>query len=226
MPLQGGHLPVYLSPIADYIHTMQDTYPTEHLVVTQGIPLHCRFWQHADALRLCATGPLVMEYGVAESPLGPLLAEWLPQGLCRLSFARQEAIRDARPWPGVAWKENPAGAARLMARIFDASPGAHAAEQPLSLLLRGTAFQLQVWRALLQVPAGRTLSYAELARAADAPGASRAVGTAMARNPIVYLVPCHRVIRSGGDSGNYGGGAALKARMLAEERRQTEHVLP
>lgn len=198
---------------------MRDHTPQEYRVTAQGLPLQCRLWEHADALRFCATaGGGVMEYGVAASPIGPLLAEWLPQGLCRLSFAAQGGVLDDRPWPGMVWKENAAHAQRLMERIFTAS-GHAANDPPLELLLRGTAFQLRVWRALLEIPRGRTLSYSELANAAATPGASRAVGTAMARNPIVYLVPCHRVIRSGGHTGHYGGGAALKVRMLDEERQ-------
>lgn len=196
---------------------MTTPHSTQVRVTAQGIPLLCRFWEHAEALRFCAASHgIVMEYGIAPSPIGPLLAQWLPQGLCGLSFAQESLTPDARPWPGVVWQENVAAANRLVERIFSEPHG----EDALPLLLRGPAFHLRVWRALLDIPCGATLSYAALARAVGTPGASRAVGTAMARNPIVYLVPCHRVIRSDGSTGNYGGGAALKSRMLREENNR------
>jgi methylated-DNA-[protein]-cysteine S-methyltransferase len=90
----------------------------------------------------------------------------------------------------------------------------------LPLDLRGTDFQLRVWNALLEIPFGETRSYAELARSIDEPRAVRAVGTANGANPCSLVVPCHRVVASGGKLGGYGGGLPLKQRLLALERRQ------
>jgi len=88
----------------------------------------------------------------------------------------------------------------------------------LALDLRGTPFQLAVWQALREIPYGETRSYAEVARAVGRPAAVRAVGAANGANPIAIVVPCHRVIASGGGLGGYGGGLEVKARLLAMER--------
>ncbi len=90
----------------------------------------------------------------------------------------------------------------------------------LPLDLRATAFQLRAYDALCAIPYGETRSYAEQARTIGQPGASRAVGNANAANPIALVVPCHRVIESGGGLGGYGGGVAMKEKLLALERRR------
>jgi len=91
-------------------------------------------------------------------------------------------------------------------------------EFDLCLDLRGTPFQHRVWEKLLEIPYGETLSYQEVARAVSQPNAVRAVGNANGANPVSLVVPCHRVIASGGKLGGYGGGLSLKARLLAMER--------
>ena len=90
----------------------------------------------------------------------------------------------------------------------------------LALDLRGTAFQLAVWRALCAIPYGETISYAEQARRVGRPHAARAVGAANGANPIAIVVPCHRVVSAGGKLGGYGGGLPLKKRLLALEHAQ------
>jgi O-6-methylguanine DNA methyltransferase len=90
----------------------------------------------------------------------------------------------------------------------------------LALDLRGTEFQLAVWRALCAIPFGETISYAEQARRVGHPKAPRAVGAANGANPIAIVVPCHRVVNADGKLGGYGGGLALKARLLALEHAQ------
>jgi O-6-methylguanine DNA methyltransferase len=92
----------------------------------------------------------------------------------------------------------------------------------LPLDLRGTDFQLEVWSALLEIPYGETRSYADVARAVGRPRALRAVGAANGANPISLVVPCHRVIATGGRLGGYGGGLPLKAKLLAME--QSRHA--
>jgi AraC family transcriptional regulator of adaptative response/methylated-DNA-[protein]-cysteine methyltransferase len=94
--------------------------------------------------------------------------------------------------------------------------------EPLSLVLKGTPFQLRTWEALLSVPPGKVVAYGDLARLSGAPGASRAVGSALGNNPIAYLIPCHRAIQSTGAFGSYRWGAARKKAMLALERAQVE----
>ena len=92
-------------------------------------------------------------------------------------------------------------------------------QPPIRVLLKGTNFQIKVWEALLKIPAGAAVSYGALAEAAGRPGAGRAVGTAVGRNPIAYLIPCHRVLRSNGAVGGYRWGTARKKAMLGYESR-------
>ena len=91
----------------------------------------------------------------------------------------------------------------------------------LPVLLRGTPFQQQVWRALLDIPFGATVSYAQLAAAIGRPGAARAVGRAVGQNPIAVVVPCHRVVGADGGLTGYAGGLPAKQQLLRLERRQT-----
>jgi AraC family transcriptional regulator of adaptative response/methylated-DNA-[protein]-cysteine methyltransferase len=110
-------------------------------------------------------------------------------------------------------------AARLSRRIFHPeSNGAGQAPQKLHLLLRGTNFQIKVWKALMNIGSSRVVSYSTLARLAGSPKAQRAVGGALAANRIGYLIPCHRVIRESGDVGVYRWGSDRKAMMLAWEK--------
>lgn len=165
---------------------------------------------------------LTIHWGVEDTPFGPaLFAAMEGRGLCGLSFLPEEspehAFEELRTrWPGARLEASPAGIrayagaleARLRGRL----------DQPLSLVLKGTDFQLRTWEALLRIPPGHAVAYQDLAQLADAPRASRAVGGAIARNPIAWLIPCHRVIQSTGALGQYHWGAPRKAAMLAFER--------
>ena len=136
--------------------------------------------------------------------------------LCRLAYADRPADsmwrQLARRWPGAELRRDDHWARKTAAGLFSGAGGA------VDVLLRGTAFQLDVWQALLRVPAGRTESYGELARRARRAGASRAVGGAMNANPLAWLVPCHRIVAGSGDLCGYGGGLPRKQRLLAAER--------
>lgn len=176
----------------------------------QGLPLHC-----TSSLPSAPTAvPLL--YDCAPSSMGPLFAVWHPLGLCQLAFAAQGAYaaleRAQSLWTQATWTPAVGHAAQLIQRLC--APEHAPDSAPLKLFLRGTAFQVRVWRALLDVRRGQVVSYASLAASATAPGAARAVGSALARNPLVYIVPCHRVIRADGATGNYGGGTALKQTLL------------
>ena len=156
--------------------------------------------------------------GVAQSPFGHCLIGETSRGICHLSFfdagGHEHAIGELRAdWPLATLDFDDSHAARLAGQIFaPANPAA-----PWKLFVRGTPFQLRVWRALLKVRAGTLVSYGKLAAAAGNANASRATGTAVGRNAISFLIPCHRVIRETGISGHYRWGAVRKRAILAWE---------
>ena len=160
---------------------------------------------------------LMISYGVAETPFGACLIAQTGRGICRIAFC------DGRPdstvselrldWPKAELKRDDAKATRTAAHIFQ-----HARSAPgLKLFVKGTAFQLKVWRALLRIPEGSLSSYRRIAESIGRPGAARAVGTAVGSNPIAYLIPCHRVIRETGVLGGYRWGLIRKQAMIARE---------
>jgi AraC family transcriptional regulator of adaptative response/methylated-DNA-[protein]-cysteine methyltransferase len=158
-------------------------------------------------------------FGFAESPFGKCLLAQSSRGICRLSFEENEkaALADLQEdWPAAELKRDDSVAARLARRIF-AQPGDSHSQPALRAFVRGTAFQVRVWRALLNVQPGTLTSYGRLARAIDKPNASRAVGTAVGSNPLAYLIPCHRVIRETGVIGGYHWGPIRKRAMIAWE---------
>lgn len=163
---------------------------------------------------------LTIRYGVHDGPFGRFFLAAAEKGICALSFLRgKDARREVRElrntWGRARIVEDARGTKPLAERIF-ARPG-KAAGAPLSVVVKGTNFQVKVWEALLRIPPGYVLCYEDLAVRVGTPRAVRAVGTALARNPVSYLVPCHRVIRKTGALGNYGGGPLRKKAMLAWE---------
>lgn len=163
-----------------------------------------------------------LRWGVHPSPFGPVLIVAGPDGLDRLAFVGEGGIEEERAEvraarPHARLVEDAAATAELARRAF----APRAEDPPLPLRLVGTAFELRVWRALLAIPTGETRSYGALAAAIGSPGAARAVGAACGRNPIAWLVPCHRVVAADGSLGGYRWGLALKERMLAQERART-----
>jgi AraC family transcriptional regulator of adaptative response/methylated-DNA-[protein]-cysteine methyltransferase len=163
---------------------------------------------------------LEITYGIHDSPFGDCLIATTPRGVCSVVFASGNGVESAvdalrQQWAGATIAENPARTAEVAGRIAGATPPADAG--PLRLLLRGTNFQLNVWKALLRIPSGSVASYEDLAALAMVPGAPRAVGNAVGANPIAYLIPCHRIIRKSGEFGNYGGGPTRKKAMLVWE---------
>jgi AraC family transcriptional regulator of adaptative response/methylated-DNA-[protein]-cysteine methyltransferase len=124
-----------------------------------------------------------------------------------------------REWPAAALIHAPQKTGSTIGKIF--AVDATADQQPLSLYVRGTNFQIKVWEALLRIPRGFAVSYESVAGYIGQPAAVRAVGSAIARNPVSYLIPCHRVIRKYGDFGNYQGGTARKKALIAWESAQS-----
>ena len=163
---------------------------------------------------------LDIAYGFHESPFGRALIAFTQRGICALRFVEEMAERDARgllrhEWSAARTSPDPMTARELGTRIFDPFQGLP--HKPLALLVRGTNFQLQVWRALLEMPLGALTTYGTIAARIGHPRAARAVGTAIGANPIAYLIPCHRVIRESGHLGGYRWGVTRKAAMLGWE---------
>jgi len=158
--------------------------------------------------------------GFANTPFGKCLIGESPRGICHLSFIDSatdaEALSEIREaWPNARLVRRDASASRIANRIF--SNAASANHAPLRALVSGSAFQVRVWRALLGVQPGALTTYGRLAEAIGQSGASRAVGSAIGKNPVAYLIPCHRVIRETGVLGHYRWNALRKRAMLAWE---------
>jgi len=159
--------------------------------------------------------------GFAESPFGVCLIAEGPRGICHLSFVETgdedvawEKLREN--WRNARLRRNDSIAASIIRQIFAlrAETNSH---RPLRAFVTGTAFQVKVWRALLQISPGQLTTYSHLAEAAGNPTAARAVGTAVGQNPLAYLIPCHRVIRETGVVGDYRWGRTRKRAILAWE---------
>ena len=161
---------------------------------------------------------LRLRYGVHDTPYSRWLVVGCERGVCGLRFvddAGDEATlaQMQAGFEHAEWVSDHAYTATLNQRIF--RPGAGAA--PPSALVRGTAFEIKVWEALLNVPEGMLTSYADIARRIGQPTAARAVGNAVGKNPLAYLIPCHRVIQRSGVLGGYRWGTARKLAMLSRE---------
>jgi AraC family transcriptional regulator, regulatory protein of adaptative response / methylated-DNA-[protein]-cysteine methyltransferase len=168
---------------------------------------------------------LVIRWGVHDGPLGRVLLGVTERGICWLSFASNEtAVIDEfqREWQGATLVRDQATTAGYVRRAFEL---AERSSEPLPLLLRGTNFQIKVWEALLRIPFGRLVSYQTIAEAVGNPRAVRAVGAAVGRNNISWLIPCHRVILSTGVIHNYRWGTAQKRRLLTLESALAQAVL-
>ena len=159
-------------------------------------------------------------FGTADSPFGPVFVAWTGRGLCRVSFAgardvaaEKRALR--RTWGRALLEVDESRADSIAEAIFSAPFDANAG--PLTVHVRGTNFQLAVWRALLRIPTGSVTTYGRLAEEVCSARAARAAGNAVGSNPVSFLIPCHRVIRATGESGNYGGGRSRKRCMLGWE---------
>jgi AraC family transcriptional regulator, regulatory protein of adaptative response / methylated-DNA-[protein]-cysteine methyltransferase len=162
---------------------------------------------------------VTIRYGIHPTPFGKCLIATTERGICHLSFVQTsegDAIDNlVADWKQATMIEDHRSTVDLIEPIFDLRYNHRG--KPLNVHLRGTNFQLKVWEALLQIPAGEVTTYAGIASRIGKPNATRAVGTAVGHNPIAVLIPCHRVIRKIGEFGNYRYGALRKKALLARE---------
>ncbi|GAB4022671.1 methylated-DNA--[protein]-cysteine S-methyltransferase [Spirosoma koreense] len=170
---------------------------------------------------------LTLTYGVFDSPFGPYVLGAVSaatdlEKIAMLHFLNEGETPEtvlAVAWPEAQLARNPGRLQALANQIFPLSDLDRQKPTPprLSVLVRGSAFQLKVWEALLKIPEGQLASYDQIAEAIGQPAASRAVGTAIGSNPVGYLIPCHRVIRKTGLFGGYRWGINRKQAMLGWE---------
>jgi len=163
---------------------------------------------------------LTMTYGFHPSPFGMALVMMTPRGLAGLALAdagkERKALSDMRSrWPRAKYVEDFAATAATARRIFDTALWRK--DQPLRVVMIGTDFEVRVWKKLLTIPVGRLDTYSGLAAKVGSPKAARAVGAAVGKNPICFVVPCHRVIGKNGDITGYHWGITRKRAMLGWE---------
>lgn len=162
---------------------------------------------------------LLISYGFSETPFGDGLIMWTERGICGLAFTaetgRETALSDMQSrWPLATYQA--ADATPMMTGVFAANP------RKLRLSLIGAPFQVKVWEALLAIPSGHVTTYSEIAGRIGNPKAVRAVGTAVGRNPVSWLIPCHRALRKSGGLGGYHWGLPVKRAMIAFESARLE----
>jgi AraC family transcriptional regulator of adaptative response/methylated-DNA-[protein]-cysteine methyltransferase len=169
---------------------------------------------------------LELAYGFHASPFGEALLIATDRGLAGLAFVdedkaqtHEDALADMmQRWPRARFIAAQEKTASLAQQIFD--PSAWHKGQPVRLIMIGTDFEVRVWETLLKIPMGRAVSYTDIARHIGTPSASRAVGSAVGRNPISFVVPCHRVLRGDGSLGGYHWGLTRKRALIGWEMGQ------
>ena len=164
-----------------------------------------------------AMPPTHLRWGRHETPCGPLMLGLDEENaLRRIDFAQKRRASSVlkiwrEHWPQAAFQEEALATEEIIRAYFEKTPLA------LKISVKGTAFQQQVWNALLAIPSGTTISYGELAQKLGNSNAARAVGNALNANPVPLFIPCHRVIAGKGSLGGYAGGADVKRVLLARE---------
>ncbi len=168
---------------------------------------------------------LSINYSFAESPFGNILVASTPKGICHISFADNEEealVMLKNMFPNAAYKQMVDLLQQNVLYIFTHD---WSKLNEVKLHLKGTDFQLKVWETLLKIPMGQLSTYGNIARQINQPNASRAVGSAIGDNPVAYLIPCHRVIRSTGVFGEYMWGADRKAAIIGWEAVKTDKTI-
>ena len=168
---------------------------------------------------------LTIEYAVQETPFGNAFIAATARGVCKLAFLdtpddiKEQLAELSKKWPLAVLRVNQLRMHSIIEVMFCHKNNIN---RPLSLYVTGTNFQVNVWKALLQIPQGKVASYAQVARAIGKPDAARAVGLAAGANPVAFLIPCHRVIQQSGKLGGYHWGVTRKHAIHAWEVAQAE----
>lgn len=166
---------------------------------------------------------LSINYSFAESPFGEIIVASTPKGICYLAFTgdRDKALAELKAqFPHARYRQTVDLIQQNALYIFSQDWNSLS---DIKLHLKGTPFQLKVWEALLNIPMGRLSTYGALSETIGNPGASRAVGSAIGSNPVAFLIPCHRVIKSNGETGGYHWGNTRKRAIIGWEAAKTSH---
>jgi AraC family transcriptional regulator of adaptative response/methylated-DNA-[protein]-cysteine methyltransferase len=167
---------------------------------------------------------LAIHYGFAPTPFGTAFIAQTTRGICAFAFIDDNGDEEfsalAADWPNATLVRDDASAREIAERTF----ARHENGQPLRVLVKGTNWQVRVWRALLDIPEGTITNYGAIAKSFDKPTASRAVGSAIGKNAVGVLIPCHRVITANGALGGYRWGPPRKRALLAWEAARNETV--
>ncbi|MFQ1802191.1 bifunctional transcriptional activator/DNA repair enzyme AdaA [Aeromonas veronii] len=210
---------------------LQESRPLLEVADTLGLSSGSRLYDHFVQLEAVTPGEykqrgagLVIDHGVHDTPFGLAFVALTPRGVCNFSFLDDQTPETplaalAHSWPKAELREAPSRTQNVINTIFD---GSKAPDRPISLHVSGTNFQISVWRALLQIPPAKVVSYAQVASAVGNPKAARAVGLAVGANPVALMIPCHRVIQQNGKLGGYHWGETRKQAIHAWEAARYE----
>ncbi|HHQ4529533.1 TPA: bifunctional transcriptional activator/DNA repair enzyme AdaA [Aeromonas hydrophila] len=210
---------------------LQESRPLLEVADTLGLSSGSRLYDHFVQLEAVTPGEykqrgagLVIDHGVHDTPFGQAFVALTPRGVCNFSFLDEQAPQAplaalAHSWPEAELREAPSRTRGVIHTMFDTSK---AQDRPISLHVSGTNFQISVWRALLQIPPAKVVSYAQVASAVGNPKAARAVGLAVGANPVALMIPCHRVIQQNGKLGGYHWGETRKQAIHAWEAARYE----
>jgi AraC family transcriptional regulator of adaptative response/methylated-DNA-[protein]-cysteine methyltransferase len=209
---------------------LDESRPLLEVANTLGLSSGSRLYDHFVQLEAVTPGEyksggakLTIEIGVHDTPFGTAFVATTPRGVCNLAFiesgeADQQFAEVSAHWPHATIRENGRRTQRIVENIF--AKGADL-ERPLSVHVTGTNFQINVWRALLQIPTAQVTSYSRVAALISKPGSARAVGQAVGANPVAFLIPCHRVIRQNGQLGGYHWGETRKLAIQTWEEARS-----
>jgi len=213
-------------------HVLQTPLPVLAVSEELGLSSGSRLYDHFVRVEAVTPGEykqrgagMTIEYAMHTTPFGKLCLARTPRGICRLTFLEHademagQLAELRQAWPHATLLENEKGTTEIIDTIFASRK---AMNRPLSLYVSGTNFQIQVWKALLRIMYGRLTSYGHIAETLGRAGAARAVGQAVAANPIAFLIPCHRVIRESGALGGYRWGETRKRAMHVWEAARAE----
>ncbi|MCW0506873.1 bifunctional transcriptional activator/DNA repair enzyme AdaA [Aeromonas piscicola] len=210
---------------------LQESRPLLEVADTLGLSSGSRLYDHFVQLEAVTPGEykqrgagLVIDHGVHDTPFGQAFVALTPRGVCNFSFLDDKTPQApltalAQSWPAAELRESPSRTQGVIHTMFD---GSKTADRPISLHVSGTNFQISVWRALLQIPPAKVVSYAQVASAVGNPKAARAVGLAVGANPVALMIPCHRVIQQNGKLGGYHWGETRKQAIHAWEAARYE----